>query len=827
MEKIPTGPVVKGFSQKIKVALSQPIEKPAFKGVALEKGRARKARVICNHFNLSFRKSKIYQFNARFNPKLEENARDKIDEIFRANTRDIKKMLGNFVRAVNCVFSFSEPQEKTKLFTFSNHEDYKLELIKLDKAISFDQMESTGVDRFEIFRVVNFQIKNIMRANKYIEFGIDRKYFDVQATRELEVMNGDFLLNVMKGYKTTMDVYEGGIPKILIDCCSRVIRVYDLWQEYLFWKDSGMSDDQILNEYIIGRSFLAYYGNQRIYRIEHVDYDMTPLSKFPNKDFKNFKDYFKKTYNVDVQHDNQFLVVAIRRKKEMDKNGKKIVKEEKIYLLPELLKPTGLTDEMRKNGKAMRDLAKFTQIDPIDRDYRHSGVVKQMNNTKNDMNLTIDPNSNYIDDAIIYNPPKIYLEKTMQPRGAGVFRIKEKINAKNAKLKKWLLICDARDKKSAQAFALTMLKSSKSLGIVVDKPKIVGISEKNYMKLAAECTNAIEELNPSITLLFFQKRVADRIYDRVKFECNVRLAQKTQFFVNWRGNDRRSLNNMSIASNIVMQMTTKLGYPPWLVQKPYKLNDNGRQTMVIGADVFHTGHKDSVAAVVATMDSNFTKYYSTNSFQMRRGDDILHCIADKVIDCTKKYTEINKFPPDMIVFYRDGIGLGQYDRVREIEIASIMEKLEEFKTRDQKVPKIAYIVVTKRINDRFFEQGYNKRLNKKGPINPQGGMIVQSGAVNNVGFDYFMIAQNVNRGTATPVHFEVLFNNTGLTADSFYELTYYQTFNYYNWTGPVKVPSVVQYATKQAYLVGSTKKKRKERYEEEDNEKIRNSLYFL
>lgn len=824
MEIIPKQPDIKYGKKEYKTILGPIPEKSDFKytGVAVKAKRARVSSVISNHFNLKFKKTKVYQFNARFSPELEEGARDKIDEIFRANGRKIRELLGSYVRAVNCVFTFKLPKEGSKLFEFKEHKEYTLELIKT-KELDFKELFSVASDRFELFRVLNIQIKQIMKKNKYLEFGIDRKYYDTGATQQLEIMNGEFLLDVMKGYKTVMDVYHNNVPKVLIDCCSRVVRVYDLWQEYNYYKGQGLDDDRILDEFIIGRSFLAYYGNQKIYRVDRVDFDKTPMSKFPNNKFKNFYDYYLKTYNVKIEDTNQFLVVSIRRKKELDKNGKKIVKEEEIHLVPELLKPTGLTDSMRANGGAMRDLAQFTQINPDARDSRQKALAKQLNDTPSELNVEVDVNSNTIDDALIYNPPTIYLEKAVQPEGAGTFRIKEAIHPKNTKLQKWLLICDDRDKKSAQDFALTMLKSSKSLGVTVQKPKIVGIKENNPVKLAAKCITEIETLNPTITLLFFQKRTADKIYARIKTECHVRIGALTQFFVNWRPNDKRSLTNMSIASNIVLQMITKLGNSPWLVQRPTGINDNGSMTMVIGADVFHTGHKDSVASVIATLDKDFTQYYSCNSFQMKRGDDILHYVSNAVVECTRKYAEVNKRAPDNIVFYRDGIGMGQHERVREIEITSIVEELKKSGIKS----KLIYIVVTKRINDRFFEYGFDRRTKRKGPINPQGGLIVHSGAVNNNGFDFFMIAQNVNRGTATPVHFEVLFNDTSLSADSLFELTYYQTFNYYNWSGPVKVPSVVQYANKQAYLVGSTKKKRKERYDDQDSEFIREKPYFL
>jgi len=242
---------------------------------------------------------------------------------------------------------------------------------------------------------------------------------------------------------------------------------------------------------------------------------------------------------------------------------------------------------------------------------------------------------------------------------------------------------------------------------------------------------------------------------------------------------------MSVLTNIVLQMACKLGFSLWKVQLPHKLNDNGRQTMIVGGDVFHMNSKDSVTSVVSTMNKDFTKYYSVNSIQKRRGDDILYSIAEQLIDCFRKYAIENKKYPDIIIFFRDGIGAGSFDQVREKEIKTILGMLQEKAPDIKKVPKLAYIVVNKRINDRFFE------ISNRGPQNPAGGLIIKSEVTNSQGFDYFMVSQNVNRGTATPTHYECLYNDTGLSADTIYETTYYQTFNYYNWPGPVKVPAVI------------------------------------
>jgi aubergine len=172
-----------------------------------------------------------------------------------------------------------------------------------------------------------------------------------------------------------------------------------------------------------------------------------------------------------------------------------------------------------------------------------------------------------------------------------------------------------------------------------------------------------------------QKRTADKVYKRVKTDCNQKLGKATQFFTNWNPKNEKSMTDLSVMTNLVLQMACKLGFAPWKVALPYKVNDNGRQVMIVGGDVFHMNSKDSVTSVVSTLDKDFTEYYCVNSVQKRRGDDLLHSIAEQVIDCQRKYADVNKNDPDIIIFFRDGIGSGSHDYVRENEIKTILGKL--------------------------------------------------------------------------------------------------------------------------------------------------------
>ena len=842
MEKIPSKPKIKGS----KISVPRHVPRPKYEGVALSKKRARKTDIVCNHYDLSFnQKATIRQWDAQFMPELPPDSRELINEIFEFNKAEIRRYLGSYIRASNCLFTFSQPTQDAHVFEFAKHPKYSITLGMLERKLSFNQLFSKDVERFEIFRVINFQIKQMMKANKYVAFGIDRKFYDKNSDQTLDVLDGDFSLTVLKGFKATVDVYQGGVPKLLIDCCSRVTRDYNLWEEYLYFKnDLKMPKDKIIDKIFLDKSFLTTYGNGRIYKVEGVAYDMTPLSPFPDTTrFKTFKEYYKKQYNVSIKEDKQFLVVAFRRKKEIDSNGKKKLIEEPIHLVPELLKPTGLTDEMRENRNAMRDLARYTQIPPDVRGKKQEKLAKQLNKTKkdNELGMKIDPKSNWIEDALIYTPPSITRKSKYTPKGSGVFKM-DQILSRNARINNWAIICLDRDQDRAEEFSLALKRSSTKLGIELSKPRFLTVTEArrnqnrrnnnkkaNTPSLQAQVMyEIVNALDCEIFVLFFQKFDAKRIYSRVKTECNSKWGRQTQFFVQWNRKGKLSRDLGSIAPSILLQMTAKLGFPLWKVARPYNINNNGRMAMVVGADVFHMNSRDSVASIVSTVDRDFTKHYCVNSFQKRRGDDILHAVAEQVADCAKKFGSLNRYSPDLIVFFRDGIGMGSFDKVREVEIKALLERLDGLKSKSGARPKLAYIVVNKRINDRFFVEGFNRKTKREGLVNPNGGLIVHSKVVNNEGFGYFMVAQQVNMGTATPVHFEVLYNDTGLSADSFYELTYYQTFNYYNWSGPVKVPAVVQYAHKQAYLVGTTKVKDMEAGgNDQDREAMRKTPYFL
>lgn len=72
-----------------------------------------------------------------------------------------------------------------------------------------------------------------------------------------------------------------------------------------------------------------------------------------------------------------------------------------------------------------------------------------------------------------------------------------------------------------------------------------------------------------------------------------------------------------------------------------------------------------------------------------------------------RYYRRNEALPETIIFYRDGVGEGQIETIAKQEVKAIKEEIDNF-IQEQKIPKykpkFAEIIVTKKVNDRFFRE---------------------------------------------------------------------------------------------------------------------------
>lgn len=198
--------------------------------------------------------------------------------------------------------------------------------------------------------------------------------------------------------------------------------------------------------------------------------------------------------------------------------------------------------------------------------------------------------------------------------------------------------------------------------------------------------------------------------------------------------------------------------------------------------------------MVATMDLKQSSKYFSAVTAHTNGEELSNEFSVNVTKALKQYRDEHGALPNRILVYRDGVGEGQTDYVYQHEVVVLRKKLDEiYKTANvEQGYRMAFIIVSKRINTRFFLDGRN----------PMPGTVVDDVVTLPERYDFFLISQSSRIGTVSPTSYNVISDNSGLSPNQLQEFSYKMTHLYYNWTGTLRVPAVCQYAHKLAYLVG-------------------------
>ena len=114
--------------------------------------------------------------------------------------------------------------------------------------------------------------------------------------------------------------------------------------------------------------------------------------------------------------------------------------------------------------------------------------------------------------------------------------------------------------------------------------------------------------------------------------------------------------------------------------------------------------------------------------------------------------------------------------VYNFELKQIEDSLKKVCGGGDAVPTLAFVIVTKRVNARFFQDEGGRRQD-----NPILGKIVDSGMTRLLRYDFYLISQSVRQGTVTPTMYNIIHDNTGFRAEHHQQLAYKLTHLYFNW----------------------------------------------
>lgn len=90
---------------------------------------------------------------------------------------------------------------------------------------------------------------------------------------------------------------------MLSDISNKIVQYRDLWTTFIDkFKVKNPKEPNVVKEkqkiiekFFVGMNVITNYGdNFKRYRIEGVDFNQYPTSKFPNKKFENYLEYYER-----------------------------------------------------------------------------------------------------------------------------------------------------------------------------------------------------------------------------------------------------------------------------------------------------------------------------------------------------------------------------------------------------------------------------------------------------------------------------------------------------------------------------------------------------
>jgi len=363
-------------------------------------------------------------------------------------------------------------------------------------------------------------------------------------------------------------------------------------------------------------------------------------------------------------------------------------------------------------------------------------------------------------------------------------------------LQRWMVFASHQDNEKARKFIDSYKQVAPQLGIRLRMDPLVRnipISGGRHMSaldvqkfIEANVMRSLDEVQFVVVILPQQR---DELYSAVKKQCL--LLEKTVpsqvIIAKTLVNEKRL---RSIMQKVVLQINCKLGGALWALQIPLK-----EAIMFVGIDTYHDPlkKKKSVLAMVASIETQCTHYFSRVNFQTPH-QETAHAMRGMFEEMLAAFFQLNHKYPDRVVVFRDGVGDGQLNQVLQHEVPQFKEAI--FEVSGAECGKFSFIVVQKRINERFFAKIQG------GVTNPEPGTFVDHTICRNGKADFFLVSQFVRQGTVTPTHYTVVEDSKEGKTELYQRFAYLLCYMYYNWPGAVRAPAVCQYAHKLAYLGG-------------------------
>ncbi|CAF1254023.1 unnamed protein product [Rotaria sordida] len=313
------------------------------------------------------------------------------------------------------------------------------------------------------------------------------------------------------------------------------------------------------------------------------------------------------------------------------------------------------------------------------------------------------------------------------------------------------------------------------------------------------------------------------VYDYVKHLGNQKFGLITQC-ASFQAIERNSEKLHMYVENLSQKLNAKIGGINGIINLKTALSQasHNDRFMFFGADVTHTTsskEKPSIAAIVGSCDPTCSRYAARLCEQYPKKNrcsiEIIKDMDKMVIDLLRVYARsCGNTLPNRIIFYRDGVDDGQFQKVLDNEVNKIKSACRVVYGQHP-LPRLTFIIVKKRHNTRFFT--YNGQKTD----NVEAGTVVDLHITHPSQFDFYLCSQTAIMGTSRPALYHVLHDENGFSSDDIQQLTYWLCHTDVRCSKSVSIPAPVHYAHLAAYASNAYEfdHSEDENLENEDDEK--------
>ncbi|EDR22290.1 hypothetical protein, conserved [Entamoeba dispar SAW760] len=713
----------------------------------IEEPDCQKKDIYCNAFKVNFSSMNLTNYEARFEPETENTS--------------LKRALlyAHFQRRVitdgRMVSVPEEVPEDKRNFQIKarNQQVFEVELVP-----------ATGSNDLDIQKA-NMLLKSIIIDGNKKMVSWKKSFFDVSKPEEFTSDRGARLA-VLQGFSSTTQIFDTD-PYLVIDKSFRCLRT----QTYL---DSIRSKDQDT----IKKEFqpMVLYNSQtkRLEKIDDIDFGKNPSFSFTRKDGSSVSiaEYYKQRYQIEIRDMDQPLLV--QKKIEKDSEGKEVEKQP-CYFVPELMRLTGMSDDMRADNQFMRKLADLFSADPQKKmDSLKSIVDGNIQNIPDlkQWKINVEREPACFSSYVLHNPQIISKNRNIDVPSNRDWRtdIKNFVFYDLKPLDRWTAIVPSQCMSEFNSFEHQLSNFYDRMKISYRQPNVINLSGTNIDQYKPDLKNSSMVLAVSVT---------DSIYEQIKKFC-VDENVPTQCI---KPNTLRRQSLTPIIQMITLQMQSKMGGIPWKTEIDSGFSDG----MTVGIDVISAGKDREIVAIVSSVDKSFT-VYKKSSVVEKKG---LHTAGIHIGEFMKKalesYTEYNGSHPKKVIIYRGSANTGDLKNIQQGELVEVKKAIAEY---DQTIQFI-YITVNNKHDMKFFSKDGNNF------INPLPGTVITQGVTKTDLFQFYLVSHVPRKGLVKPSMYFVLENTIeNLSQLSLYNLTYELAHLYFNGANSVCFPTPLYQANK-------------------------------